>query len=942
MSEPRFVIGIDLGTSNCAVAFAELSRGAAAPILDFPILQAQRPGQTAPMPLLPSCLYQPGAHELPADAARLPWDAGPAWIAGELARWQGARVPGRLVASAKSWLCHPGVDRTAPILPWGAPSEVSRISPVEASAQLLRHLAEAWNSAHPEAPLATQEVVITVPASFDEAARGLTVSAARRANLEKFTLLEEPQAAFYDFTARHRADLGRALQGVRLVLVVDVGGGTSDFTLVETGVTPEGPVLRRIAVGEHLMLGGDNMDAAVGRAAEEIMLAGIKRLAVSQWSQLIQAARGAKETLLGPSPPAEYHVSVTAEGSRLIGQSLSARLTREAVRRLVLDGFFPLTGAGELPQRGSGRLALQEVGLPYAQDPAISRHLAAFLRAHAPAAFAALGTARGPDLPRPDAILLNGGVFNSQTLSERLAGVVSGWWPSQAPVPLLHHDSLDLAVARGAAYYGLVRRGLGKRIGGGAAHGLYVGLEREGSREPLALCVVPRGQEEGETVELTGRVFELNLGQPVRFPLYSTTSDRLERAGDLVPVADDLHPLPPIHTLLKGPAGRAGRVPVHLRSTLTEVGTLELWCVSNAGNGRWRLEFELRGGAAQPALTETESVPAAFADARRWVEHIFGSKPGRASAPGAGGTLPPRDVKQLWSSLERTLGPRETWRLPVLRELWGALFAGAGRRRRSADHERVCFQLLGYALRPGFGCALDDWRSEQTFRLFSESVEFHKARPNWKEFWILWRRIAGGLTPARHAEIWACLRPHMALRVPPNAPKNVLRPKGVQPEDLDEMVRLAASLEHLDPPEKTLLGDWIVARLQRGANVSGPWTWALGRLGARSPLYASAHKAVPPDAAARWIRALLEPPVVSAEGSAFALAQLARRTGDRARDLEEALRTRVLEHLRDAAAPAAWVRLIEEVAVLDLADRALAMGDTLPAGLSVAPGAALP
>src|SRR5581483_514841 len=590
MAEAKYLVGIDLGTSNCAMAYVELARGADGPVIDFKVRQLVRPGEIGALDLLPSCIYLPAAHEQPPETAGPSAPAGsPAAIVGEFARWQGARVPGRLVVSAKSWLCHAAVDRQAPILPWGGLAAVPKLSPVHASAWLLGHLNWAWNQAHPADPLSSQDVVITVPASFDEVARSLTVKAAQQAGLERFSLLEEPQAAFYDFTARHRKDLAERLEGIRLVLVVDVGGGTSDFTLVQCGISDEGPVLRRIAVGEHLMLGGDNMDAALSRMVEEQMLGPGRRLSMTQWTQLTQAVRAAKEALLGTAQthprrkragiepePEYYNLSLVVEGSRLIGTTLSARLTRTEAETVVLDGFFPASDSEPAAGRSS-RVALQELGLPYAQDPAITRHLASFLRAHASAARTALGEAAAPArLPRPDAILLNGGVFNSEPITRRLVEVVSSWWPQAEAIPLLEHDSLDLAVARGAAFYGLARRGLGRRIGGGSAHALFVGLEKAGSEQAMALCVIPRGQEEGQAVDLGGRVFRLSLGRPVRFPLYSTASDRIEKSGEVVSVGEDLHPLPPIHTLLQGAAGRTGSVPVHLRAMLTEIGTLEL------------------------------------------------------------------------------------------------------------------------------------------------------------------------------------------------------------------------------------------------------------------------------------------------------------------------------------------------------------------------------
>jgi molecular chaperone DnaK (HSP70) len=921
-----FIIGIDLGTTNCALAFANPADGADAPIVDFPIQQLQRPGEVAALPLLPSYLYVSGDHELPPGSTQLPWGESPRLIAGAFARWQGSRVPGRLIASAKSWLCHPGVDRSAPILPWGAPAEVTKISPVDASARLLAHMVSAWNHAHPDAPLAGQEVVITVPASFDEVARALTVTAARQAGLEKFTLVEEPQAAFYDFTARHRYNLAGALRDVRLVLVVDVGGGTTDFTLIQVGVGPEGPLLRRIAVGDHLMLGGDNMDAALARFVEERLVVGGRKLSAAQWTLLLQIARDAKELLLGENAPERHRLALAAEGSRLLGGTLSANILREEVERLVLDGFFPASAPDETPRRAT-RTALQELGLPYAQDAAITRHLGAFLRQHAAAGFAALGTeAKEASLPRPDAILLNGGVFNSEKTSRRLIEIISAWWPGFPHIQVLEHGSLDLAVARGAVGYGRVRRGLGRRISGGSAQAFYVGLAGErAATASSAICVIPRGQEEGQPIELKDRPFNLMIGRPVQFPLFSTTLDRIDRPGEIVAVNDDeFRALPPIHTLFKGAGARLAAVPVHLRAVLTELGTLELWCVSNAGAERWRLEFELRGAAAQPAMTVTEAMPARFGDARQAVERVFGHQPLAVEA---------KEVKQLRRALEMIIGPREEWRLPLLRELWSALYAGAKHRRRSMEHERIFFQLAGFCLRPGFGYPLDEWRCEQTFRLFEPGVKFHSSQAVWGEFWILWRRIAGGLVEAAQNEMWNYLKPHLARRVPLKAPSHVAKSKGARPEGLDEMVRTAASLEHLEPAEKAELGDWIAERLRNPDTAAGPWAWALGRLGARVPVYGSGHKTLDPKHAASWLSLLLETGLNRAEGASFAAAQLCRLTGDRSRDLDEETRARTVAALKAADAPAEWLRMITTVVDLAPADETRALGDTLPLGL---------
>lgn len=899
-----FIIGIDLGTSNCAVAYTRPSEGVKARVHDFPVPQLLRPGELASKPLLPSAIYAPLAGEFPEGSLKLPWGEPPR-VTGEFARWQASRVPGRVVTSAKSWLIHQGVDRQADILPWGSTGDVPRMSPVAAQAALLKHLADAWNAAHPEAPISQQEVVLTIPASFDEAARALTLQSARDAGFElaKLSLLEEPQAAFYDFTSRHRDTLARALENARLVLVVDVGGGTTDFSLVQVAMLPEGPAMKRLAVGEHLLLGGDNMDAALARLIEAKTGA---KFSGAQWAQALHVARELKENALSPGERAGVRgavkVSITGSGSKLIGGTLTAELTHEEILDVTARGFFPTVDASSAPELRK-RGAVVELGLPYATDAAITRHVVSFLRQHAP---------NTSGVQRPDAILLNGGVFNSPVLTQALIDSVSAIWPNAPKIPLLPHDSLDLAVARGAAYSGLARKALGKKIGGGAPRAFFVSVG--GDR---AVCLVPRGLEEGETVELAEPTFNLTLGKPVQVQLSSTTADRLDKPGDVVQLTDDFKALPPIHTILSGQKGATVRV--RLVCTLTEVGTLALSCVADAQ--RWRLEFALRG-TSKAQLSVTESMPARFSEATTEIERVFGTRP-----------LPvePKDVKQLFRTLERILGPRETWTVPVLRELWTPLFAGVGKRRRSVDHEKVMFQLLGFTLRPGAGYPLDDWRVEQTFTLFKELLTNHGEAPLWNEFWVLWRRVAGGLPETSQLAIWSYLRPHLARKLDADPPKEKL--KGIAPQGLDEMVRCAASLELLPPDAKAELGGWVLARLRAADTVGGPWAWALGRLGARLPVHGAAHRVVPVPLAAEWIDALLTVDAKKHDGAPFALTQLARRTGDRSRDIDDALRARVLAAL--ASSPERWRQLVEEVVQLSADDEARALGDSLPAGLTL-------
>ncbi len=943
---PRFLVGVDLGTVNTALASVDLAREGdlAGAIEPFAVPQLVAPGDVRERRLLPSCAYLPGP-ELPAAALRLPWGERPV-VVGELAREQGARVPGRLVTSAKSWLANPRADRAAPILPWGAPEGVPRISPVAASALYLRHLRDAWDDRRQDAPLAEQEIVLAVPASFDEVARELTLAASREAGLPRVVLVEEPQAAFQDWASRHRDDLAAALQGARLVLVVDVGGGTTDLTLVAAEVRDGRPALTRLAVGDHLLLGGDNVDLALARAVEARLG---QQLDASRFASLVHTCRLAKERLMADDGPAEVPLAVVGRGSRLVEGAISASLSREEARRIFLDGFFPLVAPDDLPRRGARQAGFAELGLPYEAEPAVTRHVAAFLAAHAAEAGA---PARG--IARPDAILVNGGVFTPREVRDRLAAAVSSWFPDAPPVTLLASPALDLAVARGAAASALVRRGIGLRIGGGTPRAFYVGIAAPGGER--ALCVVPRHMEEGSRVTVP-RPFALKLGRPVRFPLFASTRARLEQPGDVVAISEDLVPLPAVETVLRwrdegergssapparaggpfdsaGPAGArsaqderigGGEVPVRLEAALTEIGTLELWCAAADRDARWKLEFSLRqsrsdGGEGRSELAQA---PRQLGEARARVELFYGKR----------GAVERGEVKGLFRDLERLLGPRERWPTPLVRELWAALHAGRARRRRSADHERIWLQLTSWCLRPGFGAPLDGWRAQETWQAFREGLQYQGEPRAWQAWWVLWRRIAGGLDTAAQQTLFAAVapfvRPRDARRPPPRVP-------GVKPEALDEMIRLAASLERIDPGDKVEAGWWILARIE-GEGPAPHLLWAVGRLGARVPFHGSAHLVVPARTAEAWAARLLALPVPRSE-LVFPLAQLARRSGDRARDVDDAVRTSALAALAEGGAPEETLRAVREVAAASEEEERRIFGESLPPGLRLVEG----
>jgi len=600
---------------------------------------------------------------------------------------------------------------------------------------------------------------------------------------------------------------------------------------------------------------------------------------------------------------------------------------------MILDGFFPHVPADAVPAR-SGRAGIQELGLPYASDAAISRHIAGFLRRHAGAVAAALNDG-AQAMPRPDAILLNGGVFNAELLQDRLRQVVQAWYPQGPAVRLLPHADLDLAVARGASAFGRVRRGAGVRIGGGSARSYFVGVAHaHGAR---ALCVIPRGHPEGDEASVP-HTFQLLLSRPVRFELFSSTGDAARAPGDLSPIDDELEPLPPLQTVLDAPDGRQGEVPVRLLAKLSELGTLELFLATDASFAgkpmRWKLEFALRGDAPSEGDSHVETLPARFAEGCELIEKVFGKRPMPVG---------PRDVKDLFRNVEKLLGPREGWSTAVCRELWNTLHLNAGRRRRSAVHERVFCQLGGYALRPGFGAPLDAWRAGEMWKLWAPGLQFHTEAAAWTEWWILWRRIAGGLPEAAHQQLFDALLPHLQ---PPDASARRAKSKGVVPQGPEEMVRLAASLERVGAQAKQVLGEALLARLDQALTARGgdkPFAsppvlvWALGRLGARKPFFGSAHTVIDPEVAGSWLRRLSEPRLASIESAPFALLQLARATGDRARDLPPDVRDQVAQRLEAAGAPEAWGAAVREVVQLSEAREAKIFGESLPAGLRLRP-----
>ncbi|MDR5775706.1 MULTISPECIES: Hsp70 family protein [unclassified Caballeronia] len=611
---PRYSIGVDLGTTHCALSYVDLSASdgekTAQGVLS--IAQLTAPGAAEERELLPSFLYLPHPSELAPGDLTLPWTQERPFIVGELARSRGAGTPIRLVSSAKSWLCHPGVDRRAAILPADAPEEVERVSPLESSVRYLTHLREAWNHAHPDAPFDQQDVTVTIPASFDPAARELTAEAAAAAGYARMTLLEEPQAALYSWIQKSTGGWRKQVKVGDVILVVDVGGGTTDLSLIAV-VEREGNLeLHRVAVGEHILLGGDNMDLALAHIVARKLAAAGTQPDPWQLRALTYACRSAKETLLTHPDTDTVPLVVPSRGSKLIGGSLRTELTRAELTQILLEGFFPQVDGSARPV-SRARAGLTQLGLPYAQDAAVTRHLAAFLgrQVHALAEIEGLPheAPQGATLLHPTAVLFNGGVFKSPLLVERVMSTLNSWLAAEnAPAArLLEGADLDLAVARGAAYYGYVRRGKGVRIRGGTARAYYVAVESAmpavpGLEPPVqALCVAPFGMEEGTEAALPAQEFGLVVGEPVHFRFFGSSVRRQDEVGTLLEYwqPDELQELEEIEASLPSEGRTPGEVvPVKLHARITEAGTLELEAVPRGSSERWKVEFDMRGGVS--------------------------------------------------------------------------------------------------------------------------------------------------------------------------------------------------------------------------------------------------------------------------------------------------------------------------------------------------------
>ena len=856
-------VGIDLGTTHSALAVSDASGTRVVPIRQLVGLDTYDA-----LPLLPSALHAPlGAEDVAGSTA------GGHYVVGRYAERRALELPARSIVSAKSWLSNANVTREDPILPWGHPeTAVPRLSPIDASAQVLTHLV--YNTQNELGPAREWDVTLTVPASFDEVARTLTVRAATQAGLH-VRLLEEPIAAFGD-----RLEQG-AVVDVDTVLVVDVGGGTADFSLLQhTG----GAQFERVASGSHLLLGGDNVDLALAHVLEPRLG---EELTPLRFAELLLACRAAKERLLDADAPESLTVALAARGAKLVASTKSATLTREEVRALVEQGFLPEVAADARPVQKS---ALRSFGLPYERDTAITRHLAWFLRRHAEHV--------------PDAVFFNGGFFRGHGLAERVQAQLASWLGH--PLRLLTNDAPDIAVARGAAIFGRRRAEGSARIVARASKSQWIRVAASEHDEnvpsekaqDVALCVLPKGTADGIKVQ-NARILKVLRGQPVRFDLQSDEHVGEVRAWD--PEADTAH----VVATLPG----SGECEVSIEAERTPLGLLELRLRERAGDREHQLAFDVR--ALRKART---SLPKAVID--------HGGELLRAAFHK---DAEPRKVKDLLRELERKLGERASWSGDTLRSLADALIELRGARRLGADHERVYWNLLGYTLRPGRGAPGDEARVREVQKLYEQKLSFPDKSQNWQSFFIAWRRIASGLSP----ELQRSIAEELAASVlPGRKPKKKGR---IYELGREEMCELLSSLEYASRDFRSALGGELAERSY--VALSARTMTDLGRLGARTPFYAPVSEALPPAVIEGWMEALLRARWESSTPFREAALSMARLTGDRTRDLNQATRDAVKKKLIASGTPELVCRPLDEVHDIAAAATLAFYGDALPIGL---------
>jgi len=987
--DKQYIIGIDLGTTNCAVSYVDVAgykeamsaqSGKKQPvnpdkcqwIKPFLMPQLTGLGEFTKIPVLPSFLYIPGEYDISKEVFKHPWKKPLDMFAGAFARDHGSKIPTRLVSSAKSWLCNAAADRTAKILPWGSQG-VENISPVDATAQYLYHIRSAWNHFVKDEDkfIENQFVVITVPASFNEEARDLTMAGVEKAGLSSaVTLLEEPLAAFYSWLIRHESDWDQQVKADDLIFVCDVGGGTTDFSLISLKAGEQGtPRFERLAVGDHLILGGDNIDLALAKIVESRFPSNTA-LTPDKWKTLCHRCREAKERILEKKEKS-VRITIKGEGRALISGTLSADLTRGDVEGVLRSRFYPDVASIDLKEDDPGR-EIADFGLPFEKESAVTRHIIRFLENHRDNVRQSLGK----EAPLPDFILFNGGTLKPDLVQSRIREAIRRWFrTSDSLCPrILENPHPDLAVGIGASYYGLVKQGIGVRVGSGSPRSYYLGVgiasddvpdgadtgpgtvetnldttvtnadtagtspdtagtdtgtadTRPGNAGPgpstagpgpgsagtvrSAVCLVERGLDEGSVIDLPDMAFAVRANQPVSFDVYSSSYRSGDTAGSIIPIDETLTPMAPVQTIIRfGKDGDKKAIPVTMGAEYTEMGTLSMYCHSQVSDHRWKLQFQLRDQAGDLEAAETAVYDdRLIQDACQKVYAVFSDPDGSGLQSVA---------RQVESLLDQGKG---SWPLSFLRTLADQLIEAAPLRLRSAAHEARWLNLTGFCMRPGFGDGFDQDRAGKLWKIYLEGLKFDKAVQNRLEWWIFFRRIAAGLKAGQQRQFFQNIAPILVK------PKTKL-----PPQEEVELWMVAGNLERLLIKDKVRLAKALLPRVKPG-KFQDRLLWTLSRLGARDLLYGSVDRVVPPAEAGRWITQILRHPWKKNDQVHFPVAEMARKTGDRTRDLEPGLADTVIKWLQHQKAPGGLVKMVREKTPRAAADRNQQFGEKLPLGL---------
>jgi molecular chaperone DnaK (HSP70) len=917
----RYIVGIDLGTTNSALAFVDTEQ-VHGHIQIFSIPQLVAAGQVDTLLTLPSFCYLVSPHMWQAGDLTLPWKAITSTFVGQFAKLQGARVPTHLIQSAKSWLCHAAVNRQDKILPIEATDLNQRLSPVEVTAHYLRHLKEAWNATFAKTDssleLEEQEVVLTVPASFDEMARHLTVEAVRQAGYQHVTLLEEPQAALYSWIAQHEKEWKTYFQAEQTLLVCDVGGGTTDFSLIEIQEKESGLTFQRMAVGDHLLLGGDNMDVALAHYVEnKLKQSHPAPLESTQWLQLQAEVRAAKEVLLSEGSPNTYTIILQGTGSSVVKGSLTTEVQKTEIEQFLTEGFFGIYSLDQALKLNKSR-GLRTMGLPYEDEPSITKHLAHFLeRAHY------LEKNKGIDY-----ILFNGGTLKPKIFQEAIKKSLTQWFPETA-LKQLETKSLDLAVARGAAYYGKVRRGLGVAIQGGLPRTYYLQIDvkdNQGKIESQALTLLTRGTEEG-TLFQPEQVFSLRPNAPVSFQLLTSHVRLNDQKGELVAIdPQEMQTLPSIQTILRyGKRITAPEQPlavsVRLSIRLTEIGTVELWLNAQDTDHRWTLEFQVRSAAGQDyQLTKTKQTQDEtlaqkdVKEAQQLLESLFQLNT----------TLKlQKIIEQLEQKLE---SPKKEWSPSVLRGLADSLLKISERRKLSLEHETRWWNLIGFCLRPGMGYPLDDFRLKELWKIILSDSKVSLASEVALQQWICFRRVAAGLNKGQQIQLASALVPTILDKK--TGKIEIKRKNEIYP--YSEKIRLLASFERLDLTLKIVLGEALLKRLTTLDSLEEEY-WSFARIGARHLVYGSSGQVIPKEKCQQWLEKILQmnPTAEKLPSLYFLIGQLARLTDQRELNISKNLIEKILTRYPQEELK----QRLTTTQTLSVEEQEQIIGEYLPAGL---------